>query len=298
MIPASRSPFSRLDALLSRRFGFSFPQILRIACHSIYRIPAPFFGTNALDIGQDGVSGSLGYPSTCYKVVDRRDGFTYCLRRVDNVRGAAAVLDDRAHRALQSWRRVQHPNVVPLHDAFAHHRALFFKHEFCPGAQSLQEQLLSGHGPMLPERAIWSFLTQVATALRAIHTAGLACHAVNPLRILVVGNNRYRIAGCGIFDVLEGDEVAKQRSLAERQHDDLANLGKLTLLLGCRGSANDFYNFNLQAAAENFSRNSYSTDLQNAAMAPFVAASKQQLCSVYDVLSTMTRGLVTELDER
>lgn len=45
-------------------------------------------------------------------------------------------------------------------------------------------------GMPIPERQLWSYITQVANALKAIHTSGLAARALDPSKILITGKNR------------------------------------------------------------------------------------------------------------
>ena len=66
-----------------------------------------------------GTAGSCGYPTTMYKVVNNKDGFTYALRRVDNVRSVTPELCAMTQRA---WQRVGHANVVPLREIFVANR--------------------------------------------------------------------------------------------------------------------------------------------------------------------------------
>ena len=49
----------------------------------------------------------------------------------------------------------------------------------------------SGSG-LLPETLIWTYVMQLTSALRHIHTAGLACRTLDPTKILVINKTRYR----------------------------------------------------------------------------------------------------------
>ena len=45
--------------------------------------------------------------------------------------------------------------------------------------------------PGLKEPIIWNFVIQLASAVRAVHNAGLACRVIHPSKILVTGKSRY-----------------------------------------------------------------------------------------------------------
>ena len=49
-------------------------------------------------------------------------------------------------------------------------------------------QLQAGTG--LPENVLWSYITQIASALKCIHSAGLACRIIEPSKILITDKNR------------------------------------------------------------------------------------------------------------
>lgn len=47
------------------------------------------------------------------------------------------------------------------------------------------------HAGLLPESLIWAYIVQLSSALRTIHTAGLACRVMDPSKILITGKTRY-----------------------------------------------------------------------------------------------------------
>lgn len=44
--------------------------------------------------------------------------------------------------------------------------------------------------PRIPERTLWSFIIQLANAIKTVHDAGLAVRVLDPSKILVTGKNR------------------------------------------------------------------------------------------------------------
>ena len=81
-------------------------------------IPPQYTRVFPLDVGEvTGTTGSFGYVTSVFKVTSSNDGMTYALRRVDNVRAQAGVVQEVMHR----WQRVATPGVVPLRNAFVDH---------------------------------------------------------------------------------------------------------------------------------------------------------------------------------
>ena len=44
---------------------------------------------------------------------------------------------------------------------------------------------------VIPEATLWSYIIQIASAIRATHEAGLAVRMVDPTKVLLTGKNRY-----------------------------------------------------------------------------------------------------------
>ena len=63
-----------------------------------------------------GATGSLGYVTTVYKVVNSKDGLPYCVRRADYVRSSNQVTG----HVLKRWGNIVHPAIVPLRDCFVY----------------------------------------------------------------------------------------------------------------------------------------------------------------------------------
>ena len=172
-------------------------------------IPPRYHSIMPLDdsAARRGTASSLGYPSALYKVVDSKDGVTYVLRRIDNTRAT----DGLAKATVAEWRQKHphHPNVIGLRDAFVYHRALFFVHDYYPGAQSIADHFLDykkpqgPNGGLVPESTMWTIICQILSALRSIHRTGLAARLVEPNRVLWTDDGRALISSVGLMDVLE-----------------------------------------------------------------------------------------------
>jgi serine/threonine protein kinase len=115
---------------------------------------------------------------------------------------------------------------------------LYFAYDYFPGAVTVAQQCLAPDdqsGRFLQENVIWSFVCQIVSALRKVHSAGLACRVVHPSKILITGKNRLRLVGTGIFDVINFDST-NRTAIARHQQEDLLSLGRLILMLCCRTS--------------------------------------------------------------
>ncbi|KAG2456673.1 PAN3 protein, partial [Polypterus senegalus] len=119
------------------------------------------------------------------------------------------------------------------------------------------------HAGLLPESLIWAYIVQLSSALRTIHTAGLACRVMDPTKILITGKTRLRVNCVGICDVLTFDnsQTNPLAMMAQYQQADLISLGKIVLALACNSLAG-IQRENLQKAMELVSIN-YSSDLKN-----------------------------------
>lgn len=86
--------------------------------------------------------------------------------------------------------------------------AIVFIYDFHPLAVTLASKHFSTTGrppEILQERVLWSYICQITSALKSIHSSGLACRAMEPSKILVTGRNRIRFSSCGILDLLSYD---------------------------------------------------------------------------------------------
>jgi PAB-dependent poly(A)-specific ribonuclease subunit 3 len=88
----------------------------------------------------------------------------------------------------------------------------------------------------VPEKLLWSYIVQIASGLKSIHSAGLACRVLDLTTLLVTSDRRIRLNCCGIMDVIAplGDY-----KLAEEQMRDLSSFGGYMLALAT-GTADPF----------------------------------------------------------
>ena len=69
-------------------------------------------------------------------------------------------------------------------------------------------KLFIGFVGLLAESLLWSYIIELCSALRSVHSAGLAVRALDPSKVLITSRGRLRLCGGGIFDVLTYDTHA------------------------------------------------------------------------------------------
>jgi len=199
-----------------------------------------FHSLVALDTTAPKSTSVYGFPSWLYKAVSTKDGYTYCLRRLENFK----LSDEKAIRTMQKWKRVNNANVVTVHDAFTTRAfgdsSLIVVTDYHPLSQTLADKYLS-HGSRypssksaasyLPEQDLWCYIAQLASALKAIHSNGLAAQLLAPQKILMTSKNRLRLNTCGILDITQ---YGQQKSTEELQDDDLTQLGRLIVSIAIK----------------------------------------------------------------
>ena len=85
------------------------------------------------------------------------------------------------------------------------------------------------------EQLLWGYVVQVANALKAIHSAGLAARVIDPGKVILTSENRIRLNACAIMDVVQHDTPY---TMADLQRLDLYQFGQLILVLGTNSLAN------------------------------------------------------------
>ncbi|KAI5296587.1 PAB-dependent poly(A)-specific ribonuclease subunit 3 [Ascosphaera acerosa] len=267
-----------------------------------------------LDLSQHKNATIFGYPSWVYKAQSSKDGCFYTLRRLEGFR----LTSEKAIRSVQNWKRVCNGSVVSVHDAFTNRQfgdsSLIFVYDYHPLSTTLADHHLGGANRFtpgrhvapthIPEQTLWSYVTQIASALKAIHSAGLAARIIDPSKILLTGKNRIRLSACAIHDVVQHDA---QRPLAELQNQDLISFGQLILTLGANSQA---YINNSAKAMEHFAR-AYTPQMKNSiwwllgvlhpdpaqerSINTFVQGISNQLISTFDSALHMDDQLMSDL---
>lgn len=197
-----------------------------------------FHSLVALDTSNQKGPSFFGYPSWVYKATSSRDGHNYALRRIEGYR----LTNEAAIRTVQNWKRISNASLVQVHDAFTgrwfNDSSLIIATDYHPLSQTLADKHFTfGRHPnnarpqILPENDLWSYIVQIASALRSIHEGGLAAQTVTASKILVTSKNRLRLNGCCVLDIVQCDQ---RKPVNELQRSDLEDLGRVILSLATR----------------------------------------------------------------
>ncbi|KAJ5975981.1 PAB-dependent poly(A)-specific ribonuclease subunit 3 [Penicillium waksmanii] len=262
-----------------------------------------------LDLSHQKNAATFGYPSWVYKAQSSKDGNFYALRRLEGFR----LTNEKAIRSVQAWKRVCSGSVVTVHDAFTSRSfqdsSLIFVTDYHPLSKTLAEQHLGAgnrfqnrHNPHITEQILWGYMTQIANALKAIHSNGIAARVLEPSKVLLTGKNRIRLNACAILDVVQFDT---QRTVADLQRQDLVNFGQMMVTLGAN-SPNVMHN--PAKAMEHFTR-AYSPQMKNSVfwllnslqidqernIDLFITGISSQLMSTFDSALHLDDQLTTDL---
>lgn len=192
-----------------------------------------------LDTNNQRSASVYGYSTWVYKATSGKDGLTYALRRLEGFR----LTNERAVRTVQNWKKLSNGNVVTVHDCFTTRAfgdsSLVFVMDYHPLAKTLAEQHFAYSSNfqrsrtatgLILEPQLWSYICQLASALKAIHSSGLAARTIIPSKVLLTDKNRIRLSGNAIVDVVEANDSQEMR-LSQQQQDDMQQLGHLIISL-------------------------------------------------------------------
>merc|ERR1719367_834424 len=253
-----------------------------------------------------------------------------CLRRIHGYR----LVNTKCMGLVDQWKKMSHSNLVTLRQVFTSKsfgdHSMLFVYDFYPGSETLmskhfnnpgqlaplidpfngegsrpysqtknnllrqQANALSSSGGLLPESVIWNYVIQLTSALRHIHTAGLACRTLDPTKILVINKTRLLLNCCGIFDVLTYDPTSSNpmAAMAHYQQEDLIALGKIVLALACN-SCLAIQRENLQTSME-IVTSTYSSDMRNLIM--YLLTNPTRLKTVNDLMPMIGARFYAQID--
>ncbi|KAG6820331.1 hypothetical protein H0H93_002180 [Arthromyces matolae] len=249
--------------------------------------------------------------STVYRAFNSTDGHPYALRRIENYR----LMQQSAFGAIETWSNIRHPSIVSIKEAFTtksfQDNSLVFVHAYHADARTLFDVHLKPKPPtmqtasfqfgrsshlqanlptLIPERTIWSYIVQIASAIKKVHEAGQAVRNIDVTKILLTGQNRVRISCCGIIDVLVHDTIQDTGLL---QQEDISMFGRLVISLCCNNiTASSGQNY--QKSLDFIGRN-YSVELKDAAMWLSGRPGPHRVIGVF--MEKIQAKVISEMDE-
>ncbi|KAK2612633.1 PAB-dependent poly(A)-specific ribonuclease subunit 3 [Conoideocrella luteorostrata] len=243
----------------------------------------------------------FGYPSWAYKAVSSKTGGLYCLRRLEGFR----LTNEQAIRSVKEWRKIDNANVVTIHDAFTARAfgdsSLMFVQDYHPLSKTLAEihftHTTTGPGnrfqakSAISEAALWGYISQIANALKSIHSVNLAARCIDVTKIILTDKNRIRLNACSILDVVHYDT---RRPIQELQQDDFVQFGRTILCLATNSPPTQLTN--LKAAIEQMSR-SYSVELRDTIIWLLTPALPPAQKGIEEFIRGIAGHIVTTLDQ-
>jgi hypothetical protein len=111
--------------------------------------------------------------------------------------GAAELA--RFRTEAEAIARLQHPNIVQIHEVGEHDGLPYFSLEFCPGG-SLHNKL---NGTPLPTRAAATLVGKLARAMHAAHEKGVIHRDLKPANVLLAEDGTPKVTDFGLAKKLD-----------------------------------------------------------------------------------------------
>ncbi|TVY46335.1 PAN2-PAN3 deadenylation complex subunit PAN3 [Lachnellula occidentalis] len=258
----------------------------------------PYHSLVALDTSHRKSAAVFGYPSWIYKATSIKNGHMYCLRRLEGYR----LTNERAIRSVKDWRRVNSGGVVSVVDAFTTRAfgdsSLVFVTNYHPLSKTLVEHHFTSTNRFgnrisqaVPEPVLWSYIVQIASAIKSVHSANLAVRCIDPSKVILTEKGRIRLNACSVLDVVQFDA---QRPLAELQQEDFIHFGKLILSIATN-NLSVMASHNLMGFVDQLSR-SYTGELRDTIIWLLTPAQAPATKSVVELLIGISNHIVDAFD--
>jgi serine/threonine protein kinase len=179
--------------------------------------PPPFRTMGRYEIQRVLGRGGMG---VVYEALDTKDDAVVALKMIDSkgesdgvlparkpIAGDESEAAERLYRLKQEFRAVadlQHPNLIRLGELSSHEGQWFFTMELVRGASFVDYvRHRAGGGEELDQDRLRTGLTQLVSALEAIHDAGQVHRDVKPSNVLVSEEGRVVVLDFGLMSSTE-----------------------------------------------------------------------------------------------
>jgi serine/threonine protein kinase/tetratricopeptide (TPR) repeat protein len=114
--------------------------------------------------------------------------------------------DDRKRRFLleaQAASRLNHPNIVTIHDISEENGVCFIAMEYVAGATLEHVNTSVNNGSGLPLKDAMTYAAEIADALAAAHSARIIHRDLKPANIIITENGRVKLLDFGLAKLIE-----------------------------------------------------------------------------------------------
>jgi eukaryotic-like serine/threonine-protein kinase len=122
----------------------------------------------------------------------------------------------RFEREARAVGRLDHPNILAIHDIGRHHGAPYLVCELLEG-ETLRERIAAGP---LPVRQALAWAAQIADGLAAAHERGIVHRDIKPANLFITTDGRVKILDFGLAKLVEpmapGESLATATAATER----------------------------------------------------------------------------------
>lgn len=203
---------------------------------------------------------------------------------------------------MKDWRRVNCGGIVSVIDAFTTRAfgdsSLIFVTNYHPLSKTLTEHHFTNTGRFgnrasqtVPEPVLWNYIVQIASAVKAVHSANLAVRCMDPSKVMVTDKGRIRLGACSVLDVVQFEA---QRPVAELQQEDFIHFGKLILSIATNNLSVTTAQ-HLAPLVDQLSR-SYSSEFRDTVVWLLTPAQAPATKSVGELLSGIATHVVDAFD--
>jgi hypothetical protein len=199
--------------------------------------PDPRIGTELAGYRIESLIGRGGM-GTVYRAEDLTLGRKVALKLISPELSEDEVFRERFRAEWRLAASIDHPNVIPIHEAGEHDETLFIAMRYVDGTDL--KQLINDDGPLEPERAI-ALLSQTAEGLDAAHSRGLVHRDVKPSNVLIARDGSTEHVYLADFGLTKpaSDEVGAKESIALSGSYDYVSPEQITD--GTAAPASDIY---------------------------------------------------------